>query len=62
VAEKSHPFPGWWVGYGWSVGVGIWALVAIFGRRRRRDSISVPPMSDTWLIEQEISSGRESGT
>lgn len=61
MAEKSHPFPGWWVG-GWSIGLGFWALVAFFRRRHRRNSISVAPMSDTWLIEREVSSGRETGT
>lgn len=62
MPEKPHPFPTWWLGYGWSIGLGVWALVAFFGRLRRHDDISVPPMSDTWLIEREISSGRASDT
>jgi len=58
VAEKSHPFPTWWLG-GWSIGLAVMGLVAFFSRRRSRRRISVPPLSENWLIEHELTSGRD---
>ncbi|MBI4475625.1 MAG: hypothetical protein HY654_00540 [Acidobacteria bacterium] len=62
MAEKSHPFPTWWAGAGWSIGLALWGLVAFVRRRRARHRISVPPLSERWLIEHELTSGRDSDT
>jgi MYXO-CTERM domain-containing protein len=59
-AEADEKPKSWVVRHKWALGLGAVALAAFWWRRSRRRDFSVSSVSDAWLAEHAVESGKSS--